>query len=297
MKDDNRTWVNLSTGEIKDNVRRIYTDYQEGQIQDYKKQKEFQKHLVDFYGEFFFYKYDELLNYLDRNIGTAFRFLYVCSCADWENKIITSDRRLVTKNIDFVNIFNKPRQTSIDFHDALVQKELIYQDFNGIYRVNDHYYSRAIKNDNDFRRHSIRVFNRALQELYNMLSSDEHVFGGELLKLIPYMNIHNNILCANPTESDIDAIEPLSKETIQDILRPDSDYGRKLRLKLEKFSIHDEPVLGKFNAMQSYQYIINPRLFYRGNNINQLNAIIYHFDTSKAQTKKRTMKRRGNVEN
>lgn len=292
MKDNDRTWVNVSTGEVKENVHRIYTDYQEEQIQDYKKQKEFQKYLVDFYGEFFFYKYDELLTYLERNLGTAFRFLYVCSCADWENKIITSDRRFITKPIDFINIFYKPRKTSLDFHDALLQKELIYQDFNGIYRVNDNYYSRSIKNDNDFRRHSIRVFNKALHELYNMLSSDEHVFGGELLKLIPYMNIYNNILCKNPSESDYDAIKPMTKEEIQNVLRPDSDYGRKLRLKLEKFSIHDEPVIGKFNAMDGCQYIVNPRIFYRGNNINQLNAIINHFNISKSQTKQKRVKRR-----
>ena len=285
------TWMNVKTGELRHNVSRIISAEQDQSIHIYKQRKEYFHNLNENFGEFFFYKYDKLLQDIQYQMATAFRFLYVCSKADRTHKVIAYDNYVATNPFDFTYIFNKPRTTSIDFYHDLANHELIYQDTDGNYRVNDNYFAKDFSND-EFKRHSVRVFNIALQDLYNQLTSSEHVFGGELLKLVPYMNVHTNVLCHYIEEADINYMEPLTKEEIQTILRDDSDYGRKLRLKMEKFMLRDEPVLGKFAAMGETHYIINPRLFYRGNNINDLKATMQNFDICKAQTKQRTMKRK-----
>lgn len=286
-RDPNTTWINEGSGEIKTNISRLITNKEDEQIHRHQQRTNSFNHIGDVYGEFFFYKYDDFLEYLNYDLATAFRFLYICSFADADNKIILPNKRFAQTEKDFVFVFNKPRKSVEGFHKSLVDNELIYKDFNSIYRVNDNYFSKKIINDNDFKQHSTRVFDKAIQDLYNMLTSDEHVFAGELLKLIPYMNIYSNILCHNISERDPAKVDPLTKKELQDVFRPNSDYGRKLRTKIETFSINDEPVIGKVSLMDEYQYFINPRLFYRGNNINDLKAIINHIDISIEQAKKK----------
>lgn len=292
--DPSRAWMKADTGEVKENVVSIITEEDRRRHKEYKNKKEFQHYLHGKYGEFFFYKYDELLNTLNNQVATAFRFLYLCTFADKDNKIKVFSDMYAKKENDFMVIFNKPRKTCSDFCKALKESELIYKDHNGIYRVNEHYYSRKIIDNDDFKHHCIRAFNIAIQELYQRINVTEHTFAGEFLKLIPFMNIYWNVLCEEKDiyNQDSNQIVPLTKQGIQEILRPNSDYGRKLYTKMEKYTIHDEPVLVKFVSGEVTQYIINPRLFYRGNNIKNLEGTINHVKISIAETDRRKMKRR-----
>ena len=284
-QDGTRTWVNFDTGEKIDNVTRIITEQQEHKIIEFRKHNNAAIHIQDAYGEFFFYKYDDFLSYLNYDLATAFRFLYLCSFADRDGKIFIGNEKPVISEQDFIVLFDKSRTSVEYFCKDLINSELIYKDFSGIYRVNDNYFSKKIINDEDFRNRSTRVFDEAIQNLYKQLTSNEHTFAGELLKLIPYMNIRTNILCRNIDETIPERISPLSKDELQNIFRPNSDYGRKLRSRIEKFSIHSEPVIGKITLMYESHYFVNPRLFYRGDNINDLKAILDHIDISIYQSK------------
>lgn len=285
QQDETRTWVNFDTGEKIDNVTRIITEQQEHKILEFRKHNNAVIRIQDAYGEFFFYKYDDFLSYLNYDLATAFRFLYLCSFANKDGRIVLPGGEYVKEKKDFIILFNCPRKTADDFYHNLLDNDLIYQDFFGAYRVNDNYFSKKIINDEDFRNRSTRVFDEAIQNLYKQLTSNEHTFAGELLKLIPYMNIRTNILCRNIDETIPERISPLSKEELQNIFRPNSDYGRKLRSRIEKFSIHNEPVIGKITLMYESHYFVNPRLFYRGDNINDLKAILDHIDISVYQSK------------
>ena len=289
---DEHTWINAVTGEIRTNVNRIIDNGQEKIISDAKKRTQFQQQLYDYYGEFFFYRYDTLLDDIDRNTAMAFRYIFLCSVSDKNGCITRTDTtKKCTKESDFINIFNMQKTATYKWVNYLSDTELIYKNFDGYYCVSDKYFAKDLSND-EFRRNSIRTFNKGIQDLYKKVGGTQHSFGGEILKLVPYINIYNNTLCWNISERDPNQIEPLTKRDIKLLFRPDTDQGRKLLEKWERFTMDDELIIAEFSSGEDIHYIVNPRIFYRGNNIQDLKGLMDHFDIATQQTVKKKMKKR-----
>lgn len=276
-------WFNEVTGEFKDDVRSITTGSdikkREENIKAFHLRREFFNTIGKELGNFYFYRYDKLLELLNEDTATAFRFLYLCTYGDKHGNILTYNDQKCSTYSDFIFIFDRTKSSVIKIVKTLEDYKLIYKQ-NDYYKISREYYSMNL-DSTAFKKNSIRTFNRAIRDLYNNSDPREHSIIGELLKLVPYINISNNVLCWNIEDVHPDEIVPLDMNEIRTILRPKSDYGRKIMNKLEKLFVKGEPVLGKFNSVDQIQYVINPRLFYRGNDITQLNAIIEQFDISK----------------
>lgn len=293
----NRRLVDPETGEIIDDVVRVVTDTQQGKIGRYRKLQQQRKELRDIIaeqcGEFYFYRYDKLLNQLGDDTATGFRFLYLCACANQEGYCERSHEVYCNTKEDFIDIFDVPKRTAIKYIDDLLNNKLIYKDNIG-YKLNPMFYSMGNLN-NDFRRNTIRTFNKAIRELYYNSDPREHKTIGKILKLVPYINIYNNILCFNINETDNKLIEPLTLKDILYILN-NNNYSYTVMDKINDLWIKGEPVIGCFNSVGQKQFIVNPRLFYRGNNAHDLQAIIDQFDISKysyiRKNKKKAMKKR-----
>ena len=283
-------YVSLETGEIFPNIVRLVTADQQETInyrnEHYRKQRELYNMIEKEYGNFFFYKYPELITELHNEPATAFRFLYVCTCADDNGYIYAWENKYCEKNNDFIYVFKTPQSTSYKFLRELMDADLIIQTKDKRYRITPDIYSTHI-NDTDFQHNCFRVFNNAIKQLYNNSASREHSSMGELFRLVPYLNINYNILCYNIEETDMDNIEPLSRGDIYNILRPGSDYGRKIVKNFDKFVIKNQPVFGSFNAIQEEHYFINPRVLYGGNNPDKLYWLIQQFDLARIQANRK----------
>lgn len=163
----------------------------------------------------------------------------------------------------------------------IIDYKLVYKDTLG-YRINPIYYSMGGMDD-DFKRQSVRTFNQAIKELYYNSDPKEHSLMGQLIKLVPYINIYSNTICENIDCIDKKEIQPLTKTEIANILQANNTYGYTLLDKLMNIFIKGEPVIGLFTSMGQYQYRVNPRLFYRGNNPWELRDLIDLFDIAKNQ--------------
>ena len=286
-----KSFIDMETGEIME-LMFWRTDQQQHQITEYKKQKQRKEKLYEMIrqhsGAFFFYRYDKLLEQLDDDTEVGFRFLYLCSKANPDGTITAYENRLCKTIEDFTYVFDKTISTVSKYMNTMINNKLIYKD-GGVYRINPLYYYTKLDNSNKY--NSIRTFNKAIQELYNNSNPKEHKLMGQLIKLTPYINIHNNILCWNPEETNIDLIVPLSSKDIQNIFKPDSNYGYELFHKFEKVYIKGEPVMGIFRAVGEVHYVINPRVFYRGNDYKELQSLIDQFDIAKYQAAKTTRRK------
>ena len=282
-------WFNETTGEFKDDVRGIITGddikKREEDIKAFHLRRDLFNIIGKELGNFYFYRYDKLLELLNEDTATAFRFLYLCTYGDKSGYILTYNNQRCSKYSDFIFIFDRTKSSVIKFVKTMEDYKLIYKQ-NDFYKINSEYYSMNL-DSTTFKKNSIRTFNRAIRDLYKNSDPREHSVIGEILKLVPYINISNNVLCWNIKDVHPDEIIPLNMNEIRAILRPKSDYGRKIMNKLEKLFIKGEPVLCRFESVGQTQYIINPRLFYRGNDISQLNAIIEQFDISKHRCDKK----------
>lgn len=277
--------VDYETGEIIDNVQRIVTESEEKKISDYRayiqRRQQLYQLMSKHCGNFYFYRYDKLLEQLGDDTATAFRFLYLCSCADQDGYFVKYKNEYCKSKEDFTYVFEKTKDTVTSYLNKLISNKLLYKDAKG-YRLNPMYYSMG-NMDDEFKRSSIRTFNNAIKELYRNSDPREHKMIGKILKLVPYINIYNNVLCWDIEETDKDLIQPLTAEDIRYVIYPDSNYGYDVMDKLGMLFVKGEPLLGKFTSVDQTQYIINPRVFYRGNNVADLKAVIDQFDIAKHQ--------------
>lgn len=277
--------IDYDTGEIIENVTKVITESQEKKASEYKQLQQRRKNLRELMkkhcGNFYFYRYDKLLEQLDDDTATAFRFLYLCACATSDGYFIKYKGEYCKTKDDFTYVFDRPQRTTRKYMDDLLVHNLIYKDKVG-YRLNPLFYSMGGMDD-DFKRRSIRTFNFAVKELYYNSDPKEHKMFGRLLKLVPYINVYNNVLCWNIEETEKDLIQPLTEDEIREIIHPKNNYSYDVMERFSKLFLKGEPVLGRFNSAEQYQYIINPRLFYRGNNVHDLQAVIDQFDIAKHQ--------------
>lgn len=295
-----KKYVDYDTGEIIDNVTRIVTEDQQRKASEYKIHQKKKQHLYKLMnkhcGNFYFYRYDKLLEQLDDDTATAFRFLYLCACADNEGYMIAYDNVYCDTVEDFTYVFERTKDTVRKYVEDLKRNKLLYKDEKG-YRLNPIFYSSGSL-DNNFKRNSIRTFNNAIKELYRNSNPKEHKLIGKLLKLVPYINIYNNVLCWNIEDTNKETIQPLTIEEIRYIIHPQNNYNYSASDRLENIFIKGEPVMGRFRSVGQEQFIINPRLFYRGNDSKDLQAIIDQFDIAKQQyikkRKRKPMNKGGN---
>lgn len=277
--------IDYETGEIIDNVTRVVTESEEKRISEFKqlqqRRNNLRKLIEKHCGNFYFYRYDSLLDQLDDDTATGFRFLYLCACADAEGYFIKyKDEYCKTKD-DFTYIFDRPVKTTRSYMTDMIKNKLVYKDAKG-YRLNPIFYSMG-KIEKEFKHRSVRTFDKAIKELYYNSNPKEHKLIGHLLKLVPYINIYNNTICENIDCNDKKQIRPLNKTEIALLLQSNNTYGYTLLDKLMNVFIKGEPVIGLFTSMGQDQYRINPRLFYRGNDYRELQDLIDAFDIAKSQ--------------
>lgn len=277
--------VDYDTGEIIENVVRVVTKPEQKKIDEYKELQQRRKQLRELIsnqcGGFYFYRYDKIVELLSDDTATAFRFLYLCACADKDGYLIKYDHEYCTTIEDFTYIFDKGKDSVKKYMKNIVEANLIYKDGQR-YKLNPMYYSMGGMDD-DFKRQSIRTFNNAIKHLYYNSNPKEHSIMGQLIKLVPYINIYNNTLCTDIECVDKKQLIPLDKADIANILQPNNNYGYTLLDKLMHVLVKGEPVIGLFISMGQYQYRVNPRLFYRGNNPKDLQDLIDTFDIAKTQ--------------
>ena len=288
------SFMNMRTGDVTDNVTRLVTLEEQNRNSNFsknlKKHKQINKLIYQHCGGFFFYKYTDLLDVVEGNTAIAFRFIYLCACADKDGRFIKYGNEYCRTRDDFTYIFDKPLRSTRNYVDELCKYGLIGKT-EQTYKLNPDYYSCGILDDT-FKKQSVRTFRNAIKDLYNNSNPNEHSTIGELLKFIPYLNIYNNTLCWYTEESSVDKMQPLTIQEIRHILRQNSYYGYVVEEKLEELFVKGEPVFGKFEAAGEYHYIINPRLLYRGNDARDLQKVIDHFDISKYQYLNKINKKR-----
>ena len=277
--------IDLQTGKVTKNVIQMKTQKQQDKDIEYikilKRKKELYDEIKYHCGGFFFYKYNDLTELLGGNTAAAFRFVYLCACADKEGYIIAFGKQPCQTRDDFTYIFDRPLTSTRKYVDELREYDLIIKDNKG-FKINSNYFTYNIQDD-DFKKNSARTFNTAIKDLYNNSSPKEHSIIGQLLRLVKYINIYNNILCWNIDKANTKYIQPLTAEEIRHILCPNSTYKYELLNKLEHIMVRGEPVLAKFESIGEMHYIINPRLFYRGNDPTDFKKIIDQFDSTKHQ--------------
>lgn len=238
-------------------------------------------------GGFMFSHYEQVINKIVDDKGLfdsalAFRFIYLSTFIDYDNNLLWGESfrgkntaHMLESDLKEVwglsrNQVTKDKNTLIKLGLLIVNKETKQLSINIKY-------CHKGKIKNSLKGDSIRIFEKAIQELYKNSLPKEHKRLGIFIKLIPFLNTQHNILCSNIEEERALMIKPLSIQDICKIVNHTTKNARRLEGELLKITVNEQPLLMKHTKFNSVVYSVNPKLFYKGNNIEQLTTLINLF--------------------
>lgn len=147
------------------------------------------------------------------NKADIFRIFYLATFIDYSN-MLRCDNHKWTKD-DIKKELRLPDKTFYRFFNKLIQNEILFENPNGNYRVNDKYFYKG----NVRKGWSPRVYCDKLQQIYRNAKTADHTRLGCGFAIMPCVNLKYNIVCNNPLEFELDKIEPLRITDILDELK------------------------------------------------------------------------------
>lgn len=259
--------------------------------EEQNKQETVKKHVKNFseiaelirsFGGFYFSCYKNLLKLkLDKQY--MFRFMYLCTLMNYENKVEFGNAKgdnVLALEKDLQEILKLSERECRNTKKELIKNKLIIINDDKTISINNKY---AVKGDIDKRKlkGSVRAMEQGIQELYNKAKATEHKKLGLLIELLPYVNFTHNVLCNNPNETDIGKVDPLNLTEVMQL----AEYKNLNRFKkdLLNLTVNDE-LVAKITETKHGKFIyINPRIFYKGNNVADLKATVNEFIIKKQQ--------------
>lgn len=242
---------------------------------------EFEQELRKEYGTFFFTNYEEVIKlfYNDSKFdgALAFKFMYLCSYSDYEG------------NLNWGNEYRGAYRGNMRCKDL--------EEVLGLTRANAHIVKKKLialgalieKDDNTLavsknlcirgkligtnKQDSSRVFDDYIKELYVNSNVREHSRLGRFLLLLPYINVYHNVLCSNTAEKDPYKVQVLTIQDITTLMGSDVSHARRTQNDLLKTTVGGEPIFGIFHLWGIETFVVNPRVFYKGNDPECLEPI------------------------
>lgn len=275
-------YINKNTGEYFDANTMIEVTNIIEIKKTYKSIKGTNNYINENLGYYFHLLYGDILK-LDLEPQMLIRFLKLCSYSNYENILVTgetkSQRKINEKELEIIlNLKNKEARNTKKY---LLENNLISIEKDFI-KINNRFIQRG-KLKGDIKNMEItRIFNKGIQELYDNVKPTQHRKLAIFIKILPYINIKYNIICDNPLESDIEKIKPISWTELGRKINLSEIMTKRLRSELWNLKINNLICIGEFSTfLCGKSIVINPCIYYKGNNIENLEGIIHLFKLSK----------------
>lgn len=219
-------------------------------------------------GSFYFDFYKRFKN-IERQF--IFRFLYVCTYMNYDNKLSNGKRLLYEK--DLKDILNLGKSEFFKTKKVFIDNNLMNIDENGNIKINEWYCKKGDININK-NIEVVRMFNNAIQELYEKALPKEHKKLGLLIAILPYINLKYNIVCHNVKEESLENIKPMTIKELCTIVDYDVKNSSRLKSDLLRLTVNKENVVMFNEKYGSKIMTINPKVYYKGTNIEALDYLI-----------------------
>ena len=251
----------------KQNIKQFYFD-----------KKQFESKLVDLYGNFYFNFYSKLPNIPKQYL---FRFIYLCTYIRYnDNKLYKCNNNkysLLGEN-DLEYILKLSKTECFRTKKALIENNLIHISKDNTIIINNTISRQGTIKSNKSNVNYIRIFKDAIINIYNNSLPREHKNLSILILLLPYVNYNLNVLCFNTEESNAELIQPLSIIDIQKLIYNKTNSKKyELNKQLLSMKVNDEFCFLKMVKSNKEFYVINPRIYYKGNNDNEIDFLYNYF--------------------
>lgn len=133
-----------------------------------------------------------------------------------------------------------------------------------------------------------RLFSKNIQALYEGTEPKARKQLANLFKVLPYINFKYNIFCSNPTETDENKVEYLTWTDLARLCGYEDDKNiAKFKKDLMKLKIYGFNTIGQFSTDDKYYICINPKIYYSGDNIDEVHFLYKSFKMLEGKRAKR----------
>lgn len=123
-----------------------------------------------------------------------------------------------------------------------------------------------------------RLFSTNIQNMYLNTDSKNRKQLANLFRILPYINFRYNVFCENPTETDESKIIPLTWTDLARVCGYEEKKNiAKFKRDLIKLKIYGYNVIGQFLVGDTYQILVNPKIYYSGDNIEDIRQLYAMF--------------------
>ena len=268
-KEMEEKYGNLPKGMVEDIYKRA-GDREYNRISFLKKKDERSK-IFDSFGGFHFNSYEDVLQ-LELRKQNLTRLIYLCTHMNYDNKIVfghAKGKEKLAKEKDLPEILNlSPREVMRD-KKAWIENSVIFIEGDKTITVNK---KIAVKGgiDEKILIRSVKIMKDGTQELYNKAKPTEHKKLALLFELLQYVNFRHNVICHKPKEEDITKVEPF---TLYELAQLFNINQTRLKNDLFKLRVNEEEVIGLFSKPTGMHIYVNPRVYYKGNNVEDVKAL------------------------
>lgn len=279
--DEQRKFVKAEVKEEYEQAQRELKKLRAEHLAKIRVKSEFEQELREEYGTFFFTNYDEVIKlfYNDGKFdgALAFKFMYLCSYSDYEGNLNWGNEyrgayRGNMRGKDLEEVLGLTRANAHIVKKKLIALGALIEKEDNTLTVSKKLCIRGKligRNKQD----SSRVFDDYIKELYVNSNVREHTRLGRFLLLLPYINVNHNVLCFNTAEKDPYKVQVLTIQDITTIMGSDVSHARRTQNDLLKSTVGGEPIFGIFHLWGSETFVVNPRVFYKGNDSDCLEPI------------------------
>ena len=254
--------------DIATNRNKRYYGEKERQIIEAKiNLSDIKKKFMKEYGTFFLNYYADMLKF-----EHLFRIIYLFTYAKEDCILYLNKKHMDLKDVKKI-LGIKNRRDSKELIDYLLENNII-RVYSSYIKVNSEFYHRGftynskgkITRNKNVQGDCIRMFDKSVQNLYEIVKPRQHKSVDKLIKLLPYVNVKYNILVhkSDVKNRDRDSLKQLSKKEIIEIL----EHKSKSDLEISKLYLtiggEKEPIFTKCsNKVYGTFYIINPRFMFK----------------------------------
>jgi len=278
--------INRSTGEVSDAVEQIVPvgtsvmtpDMRAAYIK-YKKRKEeneYRKVANKDLGHFFFVQHGE--NFSKLSPQTTVRLIYLNIFADYVTNRLMLKRNTPMQHKDLIEVLKISKAAVSNFWHE-VNPGYVIEDENGLMFTNtDIFIKNRLK-----RRTYIeyeKFYIKGIRKLYDTTEPSKHKHLGYIFQMLPYINLEYNLLCYNPSETELDKIHLMSfADFCHEIKYNVSNLNRLVQiyknLRFDINGIQERFCSFSYDGIDRSQSIIavNPHILYNGSDYRKVEIL------------------------
>lgn len=213
------------------------------------------------------------------------RFIILSTYLNFNNNLYDNNNNRIKKSsLSKIWDTKNNRKSINETYNLLKEVGYIYEDTEGYIMINQDLIIKGTINNfkklhkQDKNLTYTRLFTKNIQDMYFGTDPKARKQLANLFKILPFINFKHNVFCSNPTETNFDNLDLLNWTDLARICGYESNSNiSKFKKDLWNLEIFGKCTIGQFSCRKGYYIAINPKIYYGGNDIDDVQFLYKSF--------------------